>query len=82
VRQSKGMSELIDHLRLRRRLPTPPMRRAIRQSAGASQAAVAKAIGVDQRTIARWEAGERAPRGERLTAYMAVLDELRELADA
>lgn len=64
-------------LAARRRLPGPEMRRAIRVSAGVTQADVAESIGVARESVARWEAGVRCPRGETLLRYVDLLDELR-----
>lgn len=75
------MSELSERLRSVARLPKPPMCRAIRESAGASQAQVAEALAVDRVTVWRWEHGQRAPRGELRERYAALLEELREVAD-
>lgn len=62
--------------RARRRLPPPSLRRALRKSAGVTQAAVAMALGVDRATVARWELGERMPSGRHLQAYATLLDRL------
>jgi DNA-binding transcriptional regulator YiaG len=66
----------LEQVRLRRRLPNTETRRALRQRAGVSQVALARALGVDPATVCRWEAGERVPSGDRLTAYLAALDRL------
>jgi DNA-binding transcriptional regulator YiaG len=65
-------------LALRRRLPAPAMRRAIRVAAGLTQAELASCLPapVHRETVARWEAGVRTPRGELLLAYVQLLDEL------
>lgn len=72
------MSQLVEDVRLARRLPPPRMARTIREEAGASQAAVAAELGVHRMTVVRWEAGTRRPRGQQLAAYVALLDQLRE----
>jgi transcriptional regulator with XRE-family HTH domain len=41
-------------------------------------AAVAAACGVYEMTVARWENGERTPRGEHLEKYVEVLKLLQE----
>lgn len=61
----------------RRALPAPAMCRAIRVSAGLTQADVAEILGVSRETVARWELGTRAPRGEILLRYLDLLDTLR-----
>lgn len=49
------------------------------RSGRASQADVAEAVGVAQRTVARWELGQN-PHAKHLVRYIAVLDELKALA--
>lgn len=64
---------------LRRRLPAPPMRRAIRVAAGFTGAEVAATLGVSRQAVAQWERGTRTPRGTHLRAYLEVLDALSEV---
>jgi DNA-binding transcriptional regulator YiaG len=59
---------------LRRRLPPPPMRRALRQAAGLSTLEVASCLGVTRQAVSQWERGERTPREELLAAYIDALD--------
>ena len=63
--------------RLRRRLPPPALRRAIREASGLSAAQVALPLGVTRQTLSNWERGTRTPSGPYLEAYIAVLDELQ-----
>jgi transcriptional regulator with XRE-family HTH domain len=70
-------TELLERVRMRRSLPEPRVRRAIRLAAGVSQADVAEALGVAQRTVARWELGQANPRGASLVSYVELLDALR-----
>jgi DNA-binding transcriptional regulator YiaG len=70
-------SALAEHVRAARRLPRPAVARAIRDEADVSQQQLADALGVNRVTVARWELGERVPRGELRLAYIALLDELR-----
>ncbi len=79
---STPTAELIDQLRAARRLPTPAACRAIRLAAGATQLQLADALGADRVSIARWETGERSPRGEMRLRYIALLDELRDAVAA
>lgn len=61
---------------LRRRLPPPAMRRALRHGAGLTLAEVAASIGdVTPQAIGHWESGTRTPRGALLSAYVAVLEQ-------
>lgn len=69
---------LADEVRERRSLPTPAVARALRQSAGISQARLALAVGVTKATIARWEGASRQPSGEHRARYAAALTELQE----
>ncbi|MGO8724412.1 MAG: helix-turn-helix domain-containing protein [Acidimicrobiales bacterium] len=51
---------------------------AIRERAGLSRLEMARSAGVDDSTIARWESGERSPRGEAAKRYARLLRELSE----
>jgi DNA-binding transcriptional regulator YiaG len=73
----EAVSRLAASMRLRRRLPAPALRRAIRANAGVSTAEVAAAIGVTRQAVSNWERGLRSPRGAQLEAYIAVLEELQ-----
>jgi len=64
-------------LDLMRRLPSPKARRAIRLSTRATGRDCARALGVSDMTLSRWERGERTPRGENLERYVALLERLR-----
>ena len=72
------MSELLEELRHVRRLPPPTLARAIRKAAEVSQERMADELGVHRVTVARWEAGQRRPRGRLLHAYVALLDALQQ----
>ncbi len=67
-----------DKRRAHQQLPPPELRRALRQSAGLSQADIAKATGVHKSAVSRWESGTSDPTGEQLVAYVALLMELRD----
>jgi DNA-binding XRE family transcriptional regulator len=71
-----ALEELGRRVRARTQLPTPEARRAIRVSAGVSLADIARAVGVTRQTAMLWERGARRPSGERLLAYVAVLEML------
>ena len=51
--------------------------RQIRECARLSQADVARSVGADQSTVARWERGERVPRGAPALKYALLLDRLQ-----
>lgn len=70
------MSALAEHVKAARRLPPPSIARAIRDEADVSQQQLADELGVNRVTIARWELGERVPRGELRLRYIDLLDEL------
>lgn len=74
------MSALVEECRVRRSLPTPGLAREIRRAADVSQRRMAAELGVHWTTVARWERGERRPRGDMGVAYARLLTELRELA--
>lgn len=63
----------------RRRLPSPQLRKAIREMAEVPVAEVAQAVGVSPQAVYRWEQGTRTPRGDTMGAYLAVLDALRQV---
>jgi len=70
-------SNLIEKSRLRRRLPDPQTRRFIREQAHLTQQDVAAVLNVAQPAVARWESGDRTPRGAALDAYAELLDRLK-----
>jgi len=53
-----------------------------RQAKGWTQKVFAKALGVDQTTLARWERGEREPRDEYLKKVFTAIGLPKELAPA
>jgi DNA-binding transcriptional regulator YiaG len=69
---------LIDTVRTRSALPTPALRRAIREAAGVSQGQIARELGVHRMTVCRWEAGTSTPSGDHLHAYATILTDLSE----
>ncbi len=72
-----AVAAVAERVRLRRRLPSPQMCRAIRASSGLSAAELADLMGVTRQAVSKWERGIRTPRGAHLEAYVAVLEELR-----
>jgi transcriptional regulator with XRE-family HTH domain len=50
--------------------------RTIREAAGLSLSEMAREVEVDRSTIYRWECGQRRPRGQAATRYLAFLEEL------
>ncbi|WP_167151000.1 helix-turn-helix transcriptional regulator [Streptomyces sp. MBT27] len=55
-------------------LPAPEERVRLREAAGLTQAAVAKALGARVPSIQAWEAGRAEPAAERLDAYRRLLE--------
>jgi DNA-binding transcriptional regulator YiaG len=72
------MSALAEQVKQARRLPPPAVARAIRDAAEVSQQAVADELHVHRVSVARWELGQRMPRGKLRLRYIDLLDELRE----
>ena len=54
----------------------------LREAAQLSIGEVARACGVDQSTVWRWEQGKRLPRGETAIRYADVIDSLRKQASS
>jgi DNA-binding transcriptional regulator YiaG len=54
--------------------------RKIREAARLSLNDIARSVGTHYSTIARWESGERLPRGEAALRYAALLDRLTKAA--
>lgn len=67
---------LIEEIRLASRLPGPAKAREIRIKAGVSQERLAKELGVNRMTVARWETGDRRPRAAIAARYSALLEQL------
>ncbi|WCD86388.1 hypothetical protein KPP03845_102734 [Streptomyces xanthophaeus] len=67
-------------LHVRRGLPEPNERRALRAAAGLTQQELADAIGVSRQAVSYWEAGLRTPRGKFLDAYTEAIAALRDAA--
>jgi DNA-binding transcriptional regulator YiaG len=62
------------------KLPSPRIRRAIRQAAAVTQVRMAAELGVHRVTFARWETGDLEPRGDNRTHYARLLAELQRVA--
>jgi hypothetical protein len=76
-----ALEQLTQELIARKQLPAVPMRRALRQAAGASLERTAEAVGgVTHEAVRTWELGKREPRGRNAAAYGAVLRRFAELA--
>jgi len=73
------IEEAIERTGIRRSLPDPDERRAIRVGAGVTQREVALAVGRTPSEVSRWESGDRSPSGDALIAYQRVLLRLQEV---
>lgn len=73
------MSALVLEVREALSLPPPSVAQAIRASAHVSQERLAGELGVHRVTVARWEAGQRVPRGALRAQYAGLLRQLTEL---
>jgi len=62
-------------------LPTPHQRKVLRETAGLTIRQLATVVGCSHSAIARWEAGDRTPKGDRRKAYAAALAELAALEE-
>lgn len=70
--------QIRSHLSVRRDLPSPAERRALREAADLSQEGLARIVGATRQAISHWEAGIRTPRGVMLDRYVQALNALRE----
>lgn len=68
------LEEELTRARARGELPPPALRRLLRERAGLTQAALARALGVHRAVLSRWETGERRPRDVR--GYLDALARL------
>ncbi len=65
---------------MKRGLPPPTLRRALRQAAGLTLEDVARLVGCTPQAVDHWEAGRREPSGRFLAGYVEALQLARELA--
>ena len=76
--QNGGVADdVVERARELATMPTPSEARAIRVAAKLTQADLAEALGVDLKTVLRWETGRNWPRGDRLLAYARLLARLQ-----
>lgn len=71
-----AVSDLLERVQSRRRLPEPRLRRLIREGARVSLGDIAEALGVTRSAVSRWEHGLREPRDGVLERYADLLDRL------
>jgi transcriptional regulator with XRE-family HTH domain len=77
---SMSMSS-IDLATLRRRLPSPSERRAIRERAGLSQADLARDLDVSTTVVGLWERGKRGFSHRTLRPYVELLERLATISE-
>lgn len=70
------LSEALAAVRASRALPTPADRAAIRRMSGLSQEDLARILGVNRSTLARWELGTLIPPAEIAERYLELLRRL------
>jgi DNA-binding XRE family transcriptional regulator len=76
-----GTMSLVEEVRAGK-LPPREIAREIRCAAGASQERMADELHVHRMTIARWESGQRTPRGKLRADYARLLAELQSVIEA
>ena len=79
---SRGAREILSHSPWGAPVDLGQVLRAMRGRHGGAQADVARAIGVRQSTLAKWEAGDARPAPETLERTLALLNATPEEADA
>lgn len=76
--QTTAADAIRHRMQIRRDLPPPSERRALRKAAGLTTAELGAAVGVSKQAITSWENGTRTPRGMSLERYVDALRALRE----
>lgn len=76
--QTTAADAIRQRVQIRRDLPSPAERRALRLAAGLTTIEMAAAIGVSKQAVTSWENGTRTPRGVLLERYVDALRVLRE----
>jgi transcriptional regulator with XRE-family HTH domain len=72
-----SVGNLLEEVRRERQLPPPRVLKLLRQTAGVSQARLARELGVGRVSVARYELGQRKPRADILVRYLALLESLQ-----
>jgi transcriptional regulator with XRE-family HTH domain len=67
------IGQLRSRVRVKRALPPPATRRALRIAARISLTEVAQTVGVTRQCVSPWELGVRTPQGDNLERYARVL---------
>jgi DNA-binding XRE family transcriptional regulator len=74
---SGQLATLAERIAVRRELPPPATRRALRLAAGVTQGEIAEACGVTRQAVCQWERGIATPGRAALVRYIEVLRLLR-----
>jgi DNA-binding transcriptional regulator YiaG len=74
------LDEVLADARRRQALPSPPVRRYVRERAGLTQDEVALLLNVTRPAVTRWEGGGRSPRGDLRLRYVELLERLAQEA--
>jgi transcriptional regulator with XRE-family HTH domain len=72
-----SVEDLLERARERRQLPSPALRKALREGARLSKREVAAALGVSPMAVVHWERGSRFPSPAHLGDYAALLQSLQ-----
>lgn len=80
MRSTIGEQSVRERVELRRGLPAPPQRKALRQAAGLTLEEMGRLAGCTAQAVDNWEAGRREPSGPYLAGYVDALRIARELA--
>lgn len=70
------IDQLLADARRRHDLPSPAVRRQLREQVGLSQQDLADALGIGRTAVTRWETGARAPGRAVRLAYIELLERL------
>ncbi len=73
-------ADLVERVRVARRIPSPAMAQEILRAAGVSQGDAASVLRVNRVTLNGWINGRHRPRGDNLVRYVALLEQLQEAA--
>jgi DNA-binding XRE family transcriptional regulator len=68
--------QVLVRLTAARRIARDGTGRMVRETIGASQAEIGRAVGVSKATISKWERGQREPTGEHAIRYWTIITTL------
>jgi DNA-binding transcriptional regulator YiaG len=73
-----GLDELREQVAASRTLPSPAVRRALRESAGVPLRVIAELLKVTPEAVRLWERGLRRPSRDHMSGYLEALRVLRD----